>query len=223
MRKIIHLKSVSALAGAAIVLGSGAGAAKAEQISHAADVHVVAATVIPVSTPSSSLALRPTTVGPIVHDGQLVTLPALDAAVPVSVEVRVHAEATGGGTVSVTSSDPATAVTVTESRNDLGQHCFGLGVDFTAAVTVMTGPGLYAGTTAKANASVVVKVGDAVAFDYSTEDIGINGGDTVGPLGHHETLPVVTGADLCLPAEVNVALDPAVEVAAVVVTHFGIG
>lgn len=222
MRKLTLLTPAGALAGIAITL-VGTGPVQALQVGPAADLHVVAATVIPVSSPSSSLALRPTTVGPIVHDGHLVTIPAMDAAVPVRVEVKVHAEASGGGTVSVTNSNPATAVSVTESRNALGQRCFGLGVDFAAGVTVAAGPGLYAGTTAKANVGVVVTVGDAIGFDYTTEDIGINGGDTVGPLGHHESIPVVTGADLCLPNEVDVVVAPAVQVAATVVGTVGLG
>jgi hypothetical protein len=221
MRKITQLKSAGALAGIAMVLGSSP--AGALPLGATADVHVVASTVVPLSVPGASLGVRPTTVGPVEHDGQILTLPAFSAAVPVSVDVRVHAEAAGAAMVAVTTSNPATAVSVTESRNALGQRCFGLGVDFTADVSVSYGPGLYLGTTAKANAAVTVKVGDAVAFDYATEDIALNHGETILPQGHHEAIPVVTGADVCLPVEVDVPVAPTVSAVTTVVTRIGLG
>ncbi len=193
---------------AALALAFGTSAAAAHDVAGAADVAVTAKAAMPLSVSSASVSLRPTTVGPVGHDGHVATTGPIAAGTTVRVEVGIHAGASGGGTVLVTTSDPAGAVAVTDSRNGQGQRCFGVGVDFLARVTVTAAAGVSA-TTATATGTIVVKLGDGTVLSYGTGDIALNGGAPVVAPGHSETIPVTTGVDVCLPAEVEATLSTA--------------
>ncbi|HET9444263.1 MAG TPA: hypothetical protein VFO65_13115 [Acidimicrobiales bacterium] len=209
MRSTTRIRSIGAIAAATIAFGATAATALDANVGAHADARIGAHAVMPVSVSSASVAVRPTTVGPVHHDGKFLETDPIAAGTRISVLATLHAEASGLGTASITTSDPARAVQVTEYDND-GQRCFGIGVDFVADVRVGVGANAFSATTAKAHGLVTVKVGDKTLFSWGTGDMALNGGKAIAPWGHAEHLPVVTGADVCLPAEVSAGLDAGV-------------
>lgn len=220
MRRISAVSSVGALVGVALALGPAS--AHADVVNVGADLRLSARAVVPVNVSSATLTVRPTTVGPVHHDGQVFPTGGISAGSVISVDVNVHGQATAGGTVLVTTSSPATAVVLTDSRNAEGQRCLGLGVDFVADVTVGAGASLSTSGTATATSELTINIGDVV-YDWRSITVPLNHGAPIPAGGHHESLPVQTGADLCLPVEAEVAVETVVAATTNVVAGIKLG
>lgn len=216
MRSRSRASSIGAVAAgsmAVAALALGAGGANATDVAVKASAHlrVAGGAVVPVKVSSASVAVRPTTVGPVHHDGRVVATPPIEAGTAVRVVVDVRAAVQAGSTVVITSTDAHDAVQVDGYQNDQGQYCLGIGVDFSADVAVSAGANAWTGTTATARAGVAVLVGDEAVYRWEGGDIALNGGQLVRSLAHTETIPVRTGADVCLPAEAGAGVEAGVE------------
>lgn len=207
MRSSTRIKSIGAVAGVALALGA-AGSAGAASVSTpvSAGIKVVAGVAVPVSVSSASVGVRPTTVGPVYHSGKVVDTPYIAAGTKVTVVAAVNARVEAGATVAVTTSTYK-PVAVAYSKDDQGRHCFGIGVDLVADVTVSAGARAMTGTYASAWGSFKVMVGDSVIHAWDTSHIALNGDYPIKSLSKHESVPVQTGTDVCLPAEVSVGAD----------------
>ncbi|MGH9152808.1 MAG: hypothetical protein ACRD03_10510 [Acidimicrobiales bacterium] len=205
------MSSIGAVAAGSMALAAlalGAGGANAADVAVKADAHlrVAGGAVVPVKVSSASVAVRPTTVGPVHHDGRVVATPPIEAGAAVKVVVDVHAAVKAGSTVVITSTDAHDAVQVDGYENDQGQYC----LDFSADVAVAAGANARTGTTASARAGVAVMVGDEAVYRWEGGDVALNGGHLVRSLAHSEEIPVCTGADVCLPAEAGAGVEAGV-------------
>lgn len=205
MRRSTRIKSIGAVAGVALALGA-AGNAGATTVAATADasLKVVAAVKVPVAVSSASVALRPTTVGPVKHDGKIVETPDIAAGTAVKVRAALRASVDAGSTVAVSTSTYK-PVDVTYFENAEGQSCFGIGVDIVADVTVAAGARAWTGTYAKAWGSFDITVGDKAVHSWQSPDVFLKDGLPIKGLTHSESIPVVTGTDVCLPADVSIA------------------
>lgn len=206
---------MGAVAGVALALGA-AGGANATDISATAQasLKVAGGVAVPVKVSSASVGVRPTTVGPVYHDGKLIETPEIAAGTKIKVVAALRASVGVGSTVAITSTDAYKAVDVDYFENADGQHCFGIGVDFTAKVAVSAGAGAWAGTYAKAWGSFAIVVGDKTIHSWQSPDVALNDGAPIKPFSYSESLPVQTGADVCLPAEVSAGVDVFLKAAA---------
>lgn len=207
MRRSTRIKSIGAMAGVALALGA-AGNAGATDVGLTANARlmVTAGVAVPVKVSSASVGVRETRVGPVYHDGKVLYTPEIAAGTKVEVHAAVHAAVSAGSTVAVTTSDYKPVV-VEYEKNDEGQHCFGIGVDLVADVTVSAGANAWTGTSAKAWGSFDIKVGGKSIYAWQTRPVFLNGDDVIKPYTHSEKVPVQTGADVCLPAEVSAGAD----------------
>lgn len=213
MRRSTRMKSIGAMAGVALALGA-TGSATATDIDASADasLKVAAGVVVPVSVSSASVGVRPTRVGPVYHDGKVVDTPAIAAGTRVKVFAAVKASVDAGATVAVTTSTYK-PVDVDYYEDAEGRKCFGIGVDFVADVTVSAGARAWAGTFAKAWGSFSIVVGDKTIHAWDSEGVPLGGGYPIRSFGYSESIPVQTGADVCLPAEVSAGADAFVKAA----------
>jgi hypothetical protein len=216
MRSRSRVSSIGAVAAGAMAVAAlalGAGVANATDVAVKAGAHlrVAGGAVVPVKVSSASVTVRPTTVGPVHHDGKVVATPPIGAGTAVKVVVDVHAAVKAGSTVVITSTDAHEAVQVDGYENDEGQYCLGIGVDFSADVEVSAGANAWTGTNATARAGVAVMVGDEAVYRWEGGEIALNGGQLVRSLAHSEEVPVRTGADVCLPTEAGAGAEAGVQ------------
>ena len=207
MRRSTRMKSIGAVAGVALALGA-AGNAGATDVGLTANARlkVAAGVAVPVKVSSASVGVRETRVGPVYHNGKVLETPEIAAGTKVGVVAAVHASVSAGSTVAVTT-NTYRPVDVDYYQDGEGRHCFGIGVDLVANVTVSAGANAWTGTFAKAWGSFAVVVDGKPIHAWQSPDVFLKGGDVIKTPYYSEPIPVQTGADVCLPAEVSAGAD----------------
>lgn len=208
-----RLSTLAVVAAMALALGAYPAGAQEDGSADASADASASATVsasadVPVDVSSASVGVRPTTVGPVHHDGKVVETEAIDAGTAFAVNVTVNADSTSDASadhdlnVNVEPSDPGDAVTVEHFTDDEGRECIGLGIAFDATVTVDGDAAAVATSTTTVNAQVDVTLDGETVVAETVGDVVIDGSagaddPATGPV--QDTIPVESGADLCLP------------------------
>lgn len=162
---------------------------------------------VPVDVSSASVTLRPTTVGPVQHDGETVETEPIAAGTEFAVDVAVNADSTTDAsadhdlTTNVDTSDPAEAVTVATRSDEQGRTCIDIGVLFDATVTVDGDAAAVASSTTTVSAQVEATLDGETVVAHITDHVTIHGSASAGSGAEpiEETFPVETGAEVCLP------------------------
>ena len=170
-----------------------------------ASATVSASASVPVDVSSASVGVRPTTVGPVHHDGEVAETPPIDAGTEFAVSVTVNATSSSDASadydlnVGVEPADPDDAVTVERYTDVEGRECIGLGIAFDATVMVGGDTEAVATSTTTVTAQVDITLDGETVVARTTGDVVIDGSVSAdgGPV--QETVPVETGGDLCLP------------------------
>lgn len=173
-----------------------------------ASVTISGTATVPVDVSSASVRLRPTRVGPVSRDGEVVATPPIAAGTEISVDVTVNAASTSDASadqalnVDVQPSDPARAVAIERYTDAQGRSCIGIGILFDATVTVDGDTAAVATSTSTVNAQVDVSLDGQTVVAETTGNVVIDGNagaddPVTGPV--QETIPVETGGDICLP------------------------